>query len=232
MIPSGRAIRSIGILKGRSETCPVRAMETWLRVSRCKFGPVFGKVNVWGTVEQDSLPSHSVSTIFRNRVEKAGGSGSALSSEFHWATPGFVLGAYMAGAGIEEIMSGIATWRPREATWGVPKLVDQRPAELLDALSQAAPSPLRHPRRCPAGSVCVSSSSTCPHCPLPSIRIAERRLDPAKLCVEPFAFAPNAVTPRLQCPAIDSRAVPLPPPSHQFGTPQVRPNQAVCFRRI
>jgi hypothetical protein len=86
MIPSGRAIRSIGILKGRSETCPVRAMETWLRVSRCEFGPVFGKVNVWGTVEQDSLPSHSVSMIFRNRVEKAGGSGSALSSEFHWAT--------------------------------------------------------------------------------------------------------------------------------------------------
>jgi len=44
MIPSGRAIRSIGILKGRSETCPVRAMETWLRVSRCEFGPVFRKI--------------------------------------------------------------------------------------------------------------------------------------------------------------------------------------------
>ena len=37
----------IGIPRGaNAETCPVRAMEAWLRMFDCQYGPVFRKVTI------------------------------------------------------------------------------------------------------------------------------------------------------------------------------------------
>ena len=55
--------------------------------------------------DQDSLPPHSVSMIFRNRVEKAGAQDRCSRANFIGLRAGFVLEAYMAGARDEEIMS-------------------------------------------------------------------------------------------------------------------------------
>ncbi len=33
-------------------TCPVQALEDWLRSSGTRFGPVFRKIDRWGTIEQ------------------------------------------------------------------------------------------------------------------------------------------------------------------------------------
>ena len=42
----------VGVPRGqRVETCPVRAVEAWLRASAIRYGPVFCRVTRWGTVE-------------------------------------------------------------------------------------------------------------------------------------------------------------------------------------
>ena len=52
------AVPSRTLLLSRSRvaaTCPVRALEDWLRASDTTFGPVFRKVNRWGNVEHGRL---------------------------------------------------------------------------------------------------------------------------------------------------------------------------------
>ena len=43
-----------------SARCPVRAMEAWLRASDCQYGPVFRKVDRWGTVERTALHPYAL----------------------------------------------------------------------------------------------------------------------------------------------------------------------------
>jgi integrase len=96
----------LGISRGkRRETCPVRAVEAWLEASACKYGPVFRKVDRWGTIEHRRLGSDAVREILLKRAAAAKvtvPSGERLSP--HGLRAGFVTEAYMAGARDEQVM--------------------------------------------------------------------------------------------------------------------------------
>ena len=125
----------IGIpLGARPETCPVRALEAWLRVSDCQYGPVFRKVNQWGGIEPTALHPYAFPKILAKRVALAGlkaGSFERLSA--HGLRAGFITEAYKAGARDEAIMDhsrhrDVRTMRGyvRRA-----KLVSDSPAKLV-----------------------------------------------------------------------------------------------------
>lgn len=48
-------------------SCPVRAVEDWLRVSATRYGPVFRKVNRWGQVETAALGTDAIRLILARR---------------------------------------------------------------------------------------------------------------------------------------------------------------------
>ena len=48
--------------------CPVRALEAWLRVSETRFGPVFRKIDRWGSVEHRRLGADAVRRILDRRT--------------------------------------------------------------------------------------------------------------------------------------------------------------------
>jgi integrase len=101
----GRGV-DLGITRGkRPETCPVRALETWLEASDCRFGPVFRKIDRWGTIEHRALGGDAVRDILRKRALAARitvEGGERLSP--HGLRAGFVTEAYMAGARDEQVM--------------------------------------------------------------------------------------------------------------------------------
>jgi integrase len=49
-------------------SCPVRALEEWLRVSATRYGPVFRKVNRWGQLEHAALGTDAVRLILARRA--------------------------------------------------------------------------------------------------------------------------------------------------------------------
>jgi len=104
--PEGQGTE-LGIPQGdRRDTCPVRALEAWLQASDCRYGPVFRKIDVWGTVEQRALHPDAVRQILRKRAAAAGlkvATTERLSP--HGLRAGFVTEAYQAGARDEAIMS-------------------------------------------------------------------------------------------------------------------------------
>jgi integrase len=111
MLPSsktdqeGRGVE-LGITRGkRPETCPVRALEAWLEASDCRYGPVFRKIDRWGTIEHRALGGDAVRDILRKRAAAARltvEGGERLSP--HGLRAGFVTEAYMAGARDEQVM--------------------------------------------------------------------------------------------------------------------------------
>jgi integrase len=125
----------IGIPRGaKPETCPVRAMETWLRASDCQYGPVFRKVDRWGTVERTALHPYALPKILARHVAKAGLVASGFERlSAHGLRAGFITEAYQAGARDEAIMDhsrhkDVRTMRGyvRRA-----KLVSESPAKLV-----------------------------------------------------------------------------------------------------
>ena len=48
--------------------CPVRALDDWLRGSDTEFGPVFRKVDRWGTVAHDRLRADALRRIWKRRT--------------------------------------------------------------------------------------------------------------------------------------------------------------------
>ena len=50
--------------------CPVQALEDWLRLSECRFGPVFRKVDRWGNVEHQALGTDAIRRIWRRRLAR------------------------------------------------------------------------------------------------------------------------------------------------------------------
>ena len=50
-------------------TCPVRALEEWLRASDTAFGPVFRKVDRWGNVEHGRLGPDAWHRILGRRMK-------------------------------------------------------------------------------------------------------------------------------------------------------------------
>lgn len=49
-------------------SCPVRAVEDWLRVSATRYGPVFRKVNRWGQIEHAALGTDAIRLILARRA--------------------------------------------------------------------------------------------------------------------------------------------------------------------
>lgn len=97
----------IGLPRGRrQETCPVRALEAWLRAVDCGYGPVFRKVDRWGNLSEQALHPDAVRQILLRRAAQAGlrvASSERLSP--HGLRAGFVTEAYQAGARDEHIMA-------------------------------------------------------------------------------------------------------------------------------
>lgn len=53
---AGSTLRSVTLPRGKdAATCPVRALEDWLRSSDTSYGPVFRKVDRWGNIEHGRL---------------------------------------------------------------------------------------------------------------------------------------------------------------------------------
>ena len=53
-------------------SCPVRALQDWMRASECVFGPVFRKVDRWGNVEHRRLGADAIRRILRRRDKRSG----------------------------------------------------------------------------------------------------------------------------------------------------------------
>jgi integrase len=103
--PDGEGQRiSIGRGKGR-DTCPVRALEAWLRAAGIRFGPVFRRVTRHGTVEPARLSAEAVRLVLRKRAALAGIKGTELEPVTpHGLRAGFVTQSSLAGARDEEVM--------------------------------------------------------------------------------------------------------------------------------
>jgi hypothetical protein len=64
-------LRRIVVPRGATlATCPVRALEEWLRASGTMFGPVFRKVDRWGNVEHRRLGTDAIRRILARRQRR------------------------------------------------------------------------------------------------------------------------------------------------------------------
>jgi integrase len=125
----------LGIPRGLNPlSCPVRAVETWLRRARIEYGAVFRRVTAAGTME-DRLSPQGIWKILRRRAEMAKltvDENERLSP--HGLRAGFITEAYLRGALDEQVMhharqKDFATTRAyrRRA-----KITQDSPARLLD----------------------------------------------------------------------------------------------------
>ena len=96
----------LGIPRGRKpQTCPVRALEAWLQMSSCRFGPVFRKIDRWCTIETAVLHPYALPKILARRLALAGIKATGLERlSLHGLRAGFITEAYQAGARDEAIM--------------------------------------------------------------------------------------------------------------------------------
>jgi integrase len=131
---TGKGAR-LGIPRGqRPDTCPVRALELWLEVSGCRFGPVFRAIDRLGVIATQALHADSVRLILARRASLAGltaPEGEHLSP--HGLRAGFITQAYIAGARDEQIMEHTRQKDLRTMRGYVrrAKLVSTSPAGLL-----------------------------------------------------------------------------------------------------
>ncbi len=97
----------LGLPRGKGrDTCPVRALEAWIKAVDCRYGPVFRRVDRWGNLSDAALHPDAVRQILLRRAAQAGlraPSGERLSP--HGLRAGFVTEAYQAGARDEHIMA-------------------------------------------------------------------------------------------------------------------------------
>ena len=61
--------RTVTITRAVAASCPVRALEEWLRSSETAFGPVFRKVDRWGNVEHGRLGPDAWHRILARRTD-------------------------------------------------------------------------------------------------------------------------------------------------------------------
>jgi len=67
--PAGAAGRVLALQRSpRLAACPVRALQDWLRVSDCRFGPVFRSVDRWGNVGHRRLTADGLRRIEQHRA--------------------------------------------------------------------------------------------------------------------------------------------------------------------
>jgi integrase len=126
---------SIGIPRGLNPlSCPVRAMEQWLRQAKLRYGAVFRRIGGGGALE-DRLRPQGVWFILRRRAEIAGlavDAGERLSP--HGLRAGFITEAYLKGALDEQVMHH-ARQKTIATTQGYrrrARITRDSPARLLD----------------------------------------------------------------------------------------------------
>lgn len=125
----------LGIPRGAvAETCPIRALEAWLKTSKCAQGPVFRAIDMRGVISRDALHPDAVRQILRKRAAIAGlevPRGERLSP--HGLRAGFITQAYINGARDEQIMDHTRQKDLRTMRGYVrrAKLVTESPAKLL-----------------------------------------------------------------------------------------------------
>jgi len=67
--PTGGTGRVVALQRSpRPAACPVHALQDWLRVSDCRFGPVFRPVDRWGTVGYRRLTADGLRRIGQGRA--------------------------------------------------------------------------------------------------------------------------------------------------------------------
>lgn len=125
----------VGITRGsRPGTCPVRALEAWLRRARIKYGPVFRRLTAAGTIE-GRLAANGVWWILRARAKGAGievDPGERLSP--HGLRAGFITEAYLNGA-LDEQAGAHARQKSLDTTRSYrrrAKVLTASPTKLLD----------------------------------------------------------------------------------------------------
>ncbi|WP_083747227.1 tyrosine-type recombinase/integrase [Teichococcus deserti] len=125
----------LGIPRGNNPlSCPVRAVEEWLKRARIDYGAVFRRVTAAGTLE-GRLGDQGVWRILRRRAERAGITVDAAERlSPHGLRAGFITEAYLNGARDEQVMqharqsdfSTTQSYRRRA------KITAESPARLLD----------------------------------------------------------------------------------------------------
>ena len=126
---------TLGIPRGQSAgTCPVRAVEAWLQVSECRYGPVFRSIDRRGVIGRTALHPDAVRHILARRAGLAGlqpPQGERLSP--HGLRAGFITQAYANGARDEQIMDHTRQKDLRTMRGYIrrAKLVTDSPAKLL-----------------------------------------------------------------------------------------------------
>lgn len=115
----------IGLARGqRPETCPVRALESWMDVARRGVGPLFRKVEASGRIGSTGLHPDAVRQILRRRGEMAGVAPEILGRLTpHGLRSGFITEAYLGGVREEEIRRHVRHRDPR-STRGYIELLD------------------------------------------------------------------------------------------------------------
>ena len=69
--PDGDLLRRVEIPRSATlATCPVRALQDWLRSSDTRFGPVFRKIDRWGTIEHRRLGTDALRRILARRTPR------------------------------------------------------------------------------------------------------------------------------------------------------------------
>jgi integrase len=140
VIPRGKGDQtgkgvSIGLPRGKSHaTCPVKAMEEWLKASGCEYGAVFRSIDHRGVISNRGLHPDAVRRILGKRAKLAGikiPGGERLSP--HGLRAGFITQAYINGARDEQIMDHTRQKDLRTMRGYVrrAKLVSDSPARLL-----------------------------------------------------------------------------------------------------
>jgi integrase len=140
LIPRGKGDQtgkgeSLGIPRGTAlDTCPVRALEAWLKISDCQRGSVFRAIDRRGVIGLRALHPDAVRQILHKRAALAGlvlPAGEHLSP--HGLRAGFITQAYINGARDEEIMAHTRQKDLRTMRGYVrrAKLVTGSPARLL-----------------------------------------------------------------------------------------------------
>ena len=96
----------IGLPRGRhSETCPVRAFESWQAVAKRKAGPLFRRISTGGGIGDTALHPDAVRRILAHRVQMAGIAVEGFDRlSAHALRVGFITAAYDKGVRDEDIM--------------------------------------------------------------------------------------------------------------------------------
>ena len=93
--------RKIGVPWGRTNACPVKAVESWLAIGKISDGALFRSVNRAGSVSEEPLHAQSVALILKSYAKRIGHDPAKFSG--HSLRSGLVTSAIQAGVPVHKI---------------------------------------------------------------------------------------------------------------------------------